>query len=106
MASDSEINIGVTGQAYAAPLRQKIFSLQSGGDVQGGGSADEWPVAFTDWKTLMAKNRDIQMAGTKKMKGFLLPFEDHRATTTLHASIMGRNRCSRKSQHFPERFLR
>jgi len=87
MASDSEINIGVTGQAYAAPLRQKIFSLQSGGDVQGGGNADEWSDAFTDWKTLMAKNRDIQMAGTKKMKGFLLPFEDHRATTTLHASI-------------------
>ncbi|WP_243671891.1 hypothetical protein [Paraburkholderia kirstenboschensis] len=35
----------------------------------------------------MKDNHDIQIAGSKNLRGFLLPFEDHRATTTMHASV-------------------
>ena len=34
----------------------------------------------------MANNLSL-MRKQLPMKGFLLPFEDHRATTTMHASI-------------------
>ncbi|WP_175907127.1 MULTISPECIES: hypothetical protein [unclassified Burkholderia] len=35
----------------------------------------------------MSKNQDIQQAGTQPMTGFLLPFVEHRSTTTLYGSI-------------------
>ncbi|MFM0026317.1 phospholipase D-like domain-containing protein [Paraburkholderia madseniana] len=87
MSSDSEINIGVTGLEYAGSLRQEVFSLHSGGDIPGSGSPTDLPDVFKAWNKRMAQNRDIQLAGKQKMTGFLLPFEDQRATNTMHASV-------------------
>jgi phospholipase D1/2 len=87
MSSDSEINIGVTGLEYAGSLRQKVFSLHSGGDIPGTGDPAKLPQIFNNWTATMKSNLVIQMKGIEKMQGFLLPFEDHRATNTMHASV-------------------
>jgi len=87
MSVDSEINIAATGQLWAADLRERVFRLHSGGDIQGSGSPNELPDVFKSWNRRMDKNRDIELAGVRPMVGFLLPFEDHRSTTTLYGSI-------------------
>ena len=87
MSVDSEINIAATGQLWAADLRERVFRLHSGGDIQGSGSPNELPDVFKSWNRRMDKNRDIELARTRPMVGFLLPFEDHRSTTTLYGSI-------------------
>jgi phospholipase D1/2 len=87
MTADSEINIGATGLDYAAPLRERIFKLHSGGDISGSGDFKEIPNVFEDWNRRMAKNRNVWKSGTAALKGFLLPFEDHRATGTMHAQV-------------------
>ncbi|RQH05777.1 phospholipase D-like domain-containing protein [Paraburkholderia dinghuensis] len=87
MSSDSEINIGVTGLEYAGSLRQNVFKLHSGGDIPGTCDLAELPQTFNNWTATMKSNLVIQMKGIEKMQGFLLPFEDHRSTTTMHASI-------------------
>jgi phosphatidylserine/phosphatidylglycerophosphate/cardiolipin synthase-like enzyme len=86
MSIDSEINIAATGQLYAADLHQRVFALQSGGDIQGSGKPDELPDTFKMWTKLM---NDIlsKMRKGQPMTGFLLPFEDHRSSTTLYGSI-------------------
>lgn len=86
MASDSEINVGVTGVEHAAKLRERAFSLNSGGELCGSGSPVELPDVFKRWGHLMQKNVELRQSG-EPMKGFLLPFEDHRATGTMHASV-------------------
>jgi phospholipase D1/2 len=86
MSSDSEINVGVTGLKYVAPLRQRAFSILSGGGVQGSGAAPELPDVFDRWNDLMQQNVELRQA-KGRMQGFLLPFEDHRATNTMHAQI-------------------
>jgi phosphatidylserine/phosphatidylglycerophosphate/cardiolipin synthase-like enzyme len=86
MASDSEINVGVTGVAHAAELRERVFGLNSGGEFSGSGSPAELPDVFKRWGQLMQKNVELRQSG-KTMKGFLLPFEDCRATGTMHASV-------------------
>lgn len=86
MASDSEINVGVTGVAHAAKLRERVFGLNSGGDIPGTGSAAELPNVFKNWNSRMRDNV-TQMRKGQPMTGFLLPFEDHRATSTMHASV-------------------
>jgi len=86
MSIDSEINIAATGQLYAADLRQRVFALQSGGDIQGSGNPDEIPDTFKMWTKLMNDNLSKIRKG-QPMTGFLLPFEDHRSTTTLYGSI-------------------
>ncbi len=87
MTADSEINIGATGLDYAAPLRERIFKLHSGGDIPGSGDFKEIPNVFEDWNRRMAKNRSTWKGGKMALKGFLLPFEDHRATGTMHAQV-------------------
>ncbi|WP_208449651.1 hypothetical protein, partial [Burkholderia ambifaria] len=39
------------------------------------------------WVARMDNNRDVWKAGKAPLKGFLLPFEDHRATGTMHAQV-------------------
>ncbi|MGU7775513.1 phospholipase D-like domain-containing protein [Burkholderia sp. MR1-5-21] len=87
MSSDSEINIGATGVDYAATLRERVFKLHSGGDIPGSGNPADVPDVFKAWNRRMTQNRDVQLTGKQKLKGFLLPFEDHRATSTMHASV-------------------
>uniref|UniRef100_UPI001FCCB8D7 phospholipase D-like domain-containing protein n=1 Tax=Paraburkholderia dilworthii TaxID=948106 RepID=UPI001FCCB8D7 len=87
MAVDSEINVAATGHEWASGLRQRVFELHSGGSVSGSGDRAKVPDVFEDWGKLMAKNHDIQIAGRESLQGFLLPFEDHRATRTMHASV-------------------
>ena len=85
MSIDSEINIAATGQLYAADLRQRVFTLMST-DIPGSGDPKELPAMFRRWNDLMASNDDQRQNGAQ-MKGFLLPFEDYRSTTTLLGSI-------------------
>jgi phospholipase D1/2 len=87
MSVDSEINIAATGQALASDLRKRVFMLHSGGDIHGSGNRDEIPMIYGKWRARMKDNLVIQMKGMLNMQGFLLPFEDHRATSTMHASI-------------------
>lgn len=86
MASDSEINVGVTGVEYAGELRKKVFSLNSGGGILGSGHPAELPDVFDKWTFRMTDNLSLMKKG-QPIKGFLLPFEDHRATGTMHASV-------------------
>jgi phospholipase D1/2 len=87
MAVDSEINIAATGLEWASGLRQRVFELHSGGVTSGTGDRARMPHVFDQWEGRMAANRDIQKEGVANLRGFLLPFEDHRATTTMHASV-------------------
>ncbi len=87
MSVDSEINIAATGQLYAADLRQRVFALHYGDDIKYSGDPQDLPDVFKSWNRRMSKNQDVQQAGTQPMTGFLLPFEDHRSTTTLYGSI-------------------
>lgn len=87
MSVDSEINIAATGQATVSELRQRVFALHSGGYILGSGRRDVLPSIFDRWETRMKKNLVIRMKGEVNMLGFLLPFEDHRATSTMHASV-------------------
>ncbi|MGN6317472.1 phospholipase D-like domain-containing protein [Trinickia sp.] len=84
MAVDSEINIAATGQAAVSELRQRVFTLHSGGSVLGSGNRSEMSRVFENWSRQMGANR-LSMKSGGNMEGFLLPFEDHRATSTMHA---------------------
>jgi phosphatidylserine/phosphatidylglycerophosphate/cardiolipin synthase-like enzyme len=87
MSSDSEINIAATGVDYAATLRQEVFQLHSGGDIPGSGDPADLPDVFKSWNRRMALNRSTWKGGKEALTGFLLPFEDHRATDTMHAEV-------------------
>ena len=81
MAVDSEINIASDDPRHAADLRQRVFSLQSGGTVTGkSGSAKEIASEFRRWTDLMAANK-VQKSKSLGMTGFLLPLEDNRSST-------------------------
>jgi phospholipase D1/2 len=84
MSVDSEINIAATGNEAVSTLRQRVFALHSGGSVSGTGNRDEMSRVFEDWSRRMGANR-LSMKSGRNMEGFLLPFEDHRATSTMHA---------------------
>ncbi|WP_321956248.1 phospholipase D-like domain-containing protein [Burkholderia cenocepacia] len=86
MSVDSEINIAATGEEWAAKLRERVFMLHSGGKVGGTGERELIPDAFDDWIKQMDRNL-LMMKGGGVLEGFLLPFEDYRATTTMHASV-------------------
>lgn len=86
MSVDSEINFGATGQDWASKLRERVFSLLSAGATPGSGDRDTVPAVFDDWEKRMHDNLLAKMKG-KAMQGFILPFDDRRANTVLHASI-------------------
>lgn len=87
MSADSEINIAATGGDYAQPLRDRIFRLHSGGDIPGSGTPGELSSQFKLWTARMDNNHEVWKSGKAPLKGFLLPFEDHRATDTMHAQV-------------------
>ncbi len=87
MSVDSEINLAATGLPWAAELRKRVFELHSGGKYQRDRRLAQGAGGFQKMGKANDQNRDIQIAGNANMKGFLLPFEDHRATTTMHASV-------------------
>ena len=82
MAVDSEINIAATGLEQVSTLRDRIFSLLSGGDIHGSGDWKALPRVFDAWNKRMKHNHDLRLGG-QPMTGFLLPFEDHRSTTSM-----------------------
>jgi len=82
MAVDSEINIAASGQGQVSNLRDQIFTLHSGGDIHGSGDWKELPQVFKNWSNRLKTNHDLRLGG-QPMKGFLLPFEDHRSTTSM-----------------------
>jgi len=82
MAVDSEINIAATGLDQVSTLRDRIFSLLSGGDIHGSGDWKALPRVFDAWNKRMKHNHDLRLGG-QPMTGFLLPFEDHRSTTSM-----------------------
>nr|WP_282972320.1 phospholipase D-like domain-containing protein [Burkholderia ambifaria] len=86
MSVDSEINIAATGSLYAADLRKRVFTLHSGGENEGSGKLDELPDKFKLWKKTMNDNLS-KMRKRQPMTGFLLPFEDHRSTTSLLGQV-------------------
>jgi phospholipase D1/2 len=86
MSVDSEINIAATGQEWAAALRERVFTLHSDGKIRGTGERALVPEVFKDWNDQMTDNDELRQR-EKPMNGFLLPFEDYRATTTMHASV-------------------
>jgi phosphatidylserine/phosphatidylglycerophosphate/cardiolipin synthase-like enzyme len=87
MSVDSEINIAATGQVWAADLRKRVFELHSGNGANGSGDRSKVPLEFRKWNEIAKDNHDTRLAGHQALKGFILPFEDHRATTTMHASV-------------------
>ena len=82
MAVDSEINIAATGLEQVSTLRDRIFSLLSGGDIHGSGDWKALPQVFRNWNKNMTTNA-LAKKGQRAMQGFLLPFEDHRSTTSM-----------------------
>jgi phospholipase D1/2 len=86
MSVDSEINIAATDQNCASGLRNRVFSLLSGGKVTGNGGREKMADAYKAWNDLMDTNNDLRQE-RMPMVGFLLPFIDLRAETVLHASI-------------------
>jgi len=87
MSSDSEINIGLTGLKHAGTQRRRIFDLHWGGALPGNDSSVEWSDVFKRWKLRMKANDEVRKSGKEPMVGFLLPFQDCRATATMHASV-------------------
>ncbi|CAN0627464.1 phospholipase D1/2 [Burkholderia multivorans] len=86
MSVDSEINIAATGGEWAVKLREQVFMLHSGGRIAGSGDRALVPDIYKAWSDLMRQNA-LERMGNKNMQGFLLEFEDYRATTTMHASV-------------------
>lgn len=86
MAVDSEINIAATEPAKVSSLRRRVFELNSGGATSGANERGEVPDVFKRWQQQMKDNKDLRMSA-KNMNGFILPFEDHRATATMVASV-------------------
>ncbi|MEQ5844344.1 MULTISPECIES: phospholipase D-like domain-containing protein [Paraburkholderia] len=86
MTADSEINIAVQSEDSTTKLRGRIFDLLSGGATSGGGSFTQVSKSYDDWEKRMHDNLVAKMTG-QNMSGFILPFEDHRAETVLHAQI-------------------
>ena len=86
MSVDSEINLAATGPMWVSGLRERVFSLLSGGITSGSGDRGQVPVIFDDWEKRMHDNLIAKMKGSV-MQGFILPFEDVRAKTVLHAEI-------------------
>lgn len=86
MSVDSEINIAATGEECVATLRERVFMLQSGGKISGTGERGLISDIFDDWLKQMDRNLLLMKDGGK-LEGFLLPFEDYRSTTTMHASV-------------------
>lgn len=81
MVVDSEINIATDDPRHASELRQRVFSIHSGGTISGGsGNTKDIQQAFDSWSKLMKVNR-IQKAKNRAMTGFLLPLEDNRSST-------------------------
>ena len=86
MSVDSEINIANTGSLYAEDQRNKIFSLHSGGENEGGGDPNELPEKFKLWNKTMKDNMSQRKKG-RPMTGFLLPFEDHRSSRIILGQV-------------------
>ncbi|MGS0891923.1 phospholipase D-like domain-containing protein [Burkholderia stagnalis] len=86
MSVDSEINFGATGSDWASGLRARVFPLLSGDATQGSGDRNQVPMVYDDWEKRMHDNLIAKMKGND-MRGFILPFEDSRANTILHAQI-------------------
>ncbi|MBN3815714.1 phospholipase [Paraburkholderia sp. Se-20369] len=84
MAVDSEINIAATGGGWVVPLRKRIFELHSNEMISGCGERSTAPQVFEDWEGLM-KGNALAKKNDEELQGFLLPFEDHRETSAMHA---------------------
>jgi hypothetical protein len=88
MAVDSEINSATDDPTHARDLRKRVWSQLSGGMVDGAnGTAAEIKTAFADWVTLMRSNQSkkvdkSQSGNRRQMKGFLLPLDDNRSSTS------------------------
>lgn len=81
MAVDSEINIATDDPRHAAELRKRVFSIHSGGTIDGGsGTAMEIKDSFTDWTKLMRQNK-LNKTRSRQMSGFILPLDDNRSST-------------------------
>ena len=86
MSVDSEINIAATGEEWVVKLRERVFGLQSGGGISGTGERTLIPTVYKAWGDLMKQNALARKDGAS-MQGFLLEFEDYRATATMHAQV-------------------
>ncbi|MFM0523346.1 hypothetical protein PQR08_38655, partial [Caballeronia jiangsuensis] len=63
-------------------LRERIFTLHSGGEIRGSGDRKELPALFKQWDRRMSRNAKAKKDG-ELLNGFLLPFVDHRSTTSM-----------------------
>ncbi|MDS0861744.1 phospholipase D-like domain-containing protein [Burkholderia pseudomultivorans] len=86
MSVDSEINIAATGEEWAAGLRERVFKQNSGGAISGTGERELISDTFDEWINKMDENL-LSMKNGVGLRGFLLPFEDYRSTTSMHASV-------------------
>ena len=82
MAVDSEINIAASGQGHVRPLRERVFLQHFGENIGWAGSMSELPDVMGRWERRMRRNLTC-MKKAEPMTGFLLPFEDHRSTTSM-----------------------
>jgi phosphatidylserine/phosphatidylglycerophosphate/cardiolipin synthase-like enzyme len=82
MVVDSELNMGVLDIRHTKDLRRRVWTLLSGGLVDGDGDMQE---SFEDWSKLRKENKkrkldDSEVKGDRKMTGFLLPFDEYRSS--------------------------
>jgi len=86
MAVDSEINVSTDDARVARDLRQRVFSLQTGGEHGGGGgSATEIAETFRRWQELMSSNEKQMNRGRSLVSGFIVPFLDKRTSLVRYA---------------------
>jgi phosphatidylserine/phosphatidylglycerophosphate/cardiolipin synthase-like enzyme len=84
MSADSEINLATDSIEHVRPFRQRVWGMQTGGDLEGiggKGSNKEIVKAFKYWKTLAFDNKEAIARGDAFV-GFLVQFEDMR--TSMH----------------------
>ena len=90
MAVDSEINLATNDPHHATALRKRIWSQLTGGKYDGGNATrQEIAQTFKDWVKLMNENKDKQKSPStdpakKQMKGFIVPLDDGRSSTTRY----------------------
>ena len=81
MVGDSELNLATNDPRHATALRKRIFSMQTGGETDGGdGSPTAMANAYKIWGRQMKINLS-KKARSSGMNGFLLPLEDGRSST-------------------------
>ncbi|WP_018604930.1 phospholipase D-like domain-containing protein [Uliginosibacterium gangwonense] len=87
MAVDSELNVGCAHPATAQDLRQEVWGMMTGWDIDatgGTGGQEAIATAFKQWKAISTQNGQKMDHKHPPASGFIVPFVDNRKSTFRH----------------------